>query len=373
MKLLVSVFLLAASFLGFSQKEILTDKHAVETCKKCINYLDNYEFDQFDIEVEKLKKDYEKHPAYSLLKSISTYYQSLTDMNNKGENITYYNLLNNVVTYSEIMLEKDPESKEGLFFALSGYGYRAQYFSDIGSFFKAVGEGKKAYKFYKKGKEYKDELYEFYFMTGLFNYYIEQYPENHPMIKPLMGFFQKGDKEQGLQELDFACKNAIFTQGSAFTYSAYLYTKFEMNYPQAINYSGNFYESHPNNSLNKVNYIMALLFDKNYNQAYPLIQTLKGYNSNYFVIAQNLFKGWYEFEQNKNQTKALKHLKIAELLCAENMTITQDLYALICYKKAQIFEEQNKTSEAKTYYKNGLSDSSFEEVKLAYKTFQQKK
>ena len=105
MKLLVSAFLLVASFLGFSQKEILTNKHAVEICKRCINYLDNYEFDHFDIEVEKLKEDYEKHPAYPLLKSMSIYYQSLTDMNNKGENMTYYKLLNNVVSYSEIMLK----------------------------------------------------------------------------------------------------------------------------------------------------------------------------------------------------------------------------------------------------------------------------
>jgi tetratricopeptide (TPR) repeat protein len=210
-------------------------------------------------------------------------------------------------------------------------------------------------------------------MTGLFNYYIEQYPENHPMIKPMMGFFQKGDKELGLKELDYATKKAVFTQGSAYTYITYLYTKFEANYEKGVFYSKKFYKMNPNNTLNKTNYLMALLFNKQYDEALALINSLKKEKNEFFLIAYHLYKGWYALEKEGDKKMALAQFEIVELMSQKNKSITLDFYALACYKKAQIYEELNLKDDAKTYYKLALNDSSFEEVKVAYKSFQQKR
>lgn len=373
MRLFPFVFLFLLNTLVFSQKEILKDPQATRVAQQCVDYLNNYQFDKFDIEVEKLQAKYSTHPSYPLLKSMALYYQSLIDMNPNKEDLVYINLLNEVVDYSEELLKEDPDSKEALFFALSGYGYRAQYYSNQGAFIKVVGEGKKAYKYYKKGQAFKEEENEFYFMTGLFNYYIEKYPENHPIIKPMMGFFQKGNKELGLQQLDYATKNGMFTQGSAYTYISYLYTKFECNYDKSAYYTKKFYEMNPKNTLNKCNYIMALLFNKQYEKALPLIYSLKKEQNEFFLIAYHLYYGWYVLEKDKNVEKALTQFEIVELMSEKNKEITSDFLALTNYKKAQIYQGLGRVDEAKESYKNAINDSSFEEIKKEYKSFQELK
>jgi len=370
MRLVLLSFLFLSFLVCSGQKEILKDSVSRKITKDAVNYLNNYQFAEFDVEVEKLKKDYENHPAYPLLKSMSLYYQSLIDMERSAEDETYIDLLDEVVEMSEKMMTDYPGSREGVFFALTGYGYRAQYYSDQGVFFKAVGEGKKAYKYYKQGKEYMKELNEFYFMTGLFNYLIVQYPETHPIVKPLMGFFQKGDKELGLEYLDYGSKNAVFTKGSCFTYSTYLYTKYESDYKRAIEFSETYYTMYPQNGLNKVNYIIALLFNQDYETALPLILSLKEEREEYFLIARNLFEGWYAKEKLNQPDVALEHFEIVRILSQKNDKITVNLCALSCYKTAQIFESQKKNGEAKEFYKKALNDSPFEEVKLAYENFQ---
>tara|TARA_B100000809_G_scaffold266075_1_gene327220 strand:+ start:1611 stop:2732 length:1122 start_codon:yes stop_codon:yes gene_type:complete len=373
MRLIGIIFLLLSFHFNFSQEEILKDPIASVIAENAVGYLNNFQFDEFDVEVEKLYTSFSLHPAYPLLKSMSLYYQSLINMKHQAEDTVYIKLLDQVVDYSEEMLVENENSKEGLFFALTGYGYRAQYYSDNGAFFKAVGEAKKAYKYYKKGRDYKDELNELYFMTGLFNYLIVQYPENHPMVKPLMGFFQKGDKQLGLEELDYGSKYAVFTKASCFSYSAYLNTKFEANYEKGVEYTRDFYLMYPLNTLNKVNYIMALLLNGNYAKSLNLIESLKKEDNKFYLIAYHLFEGWYTSHNSHDIDKAMMHLDIVELMRSENKDITGDIYALSCYKKAQLYSSMMMNDQAKIYYKKALANSSFTVVKDAYKVFQQNK
>ncbi|MEZ0611599.1 hypothetical protein ACAW74_24015 [Fibrella sp. WM1] len=44
---------------------------------------------------------------------------------------------------------------------------------------KAVGESRKAYVYMKDGFQLMDKNVEFYFSTGLYNYYVERYPIGH--------------------------------------------------------------------------------------------------------------------------------------------------------------------------------------------------
>ena len=56
---------------------------------------------------------------------------------------------------------------------------------------------------------------EFYYTTGLYNYYREQYPESHPGYKTVVWVLAGGDKEKGLQLLHKASKEALFTKTEA--------------------------------------------------------------------------------------------------------------------------------------------------------------
>ena len=59
---------------------------------------------------------------------------------------------------------------------------------------------------------------DFYFFTGVYNYYREAYPEAYPVYKPLALLFPKGSKTKGLEDLLIASKNSIFLKAEAFSF-----------------------------------------------------------------------------------------------------------------------------------------------------------
>ena len=118
---------------------------------------------------------------------------------------------------------------------------------------------------------------------------------------------------------------------------------------------------------------MALLFNKEYDKALPLIRSLKLEDKKFYLIAYHLFQGWYILEKNGDAEASLKHFDIVELMIQNDKTITKDIYNLTCYKKAQIYSSKGMNDEAKSYYKKALSGSAFEEIQDSYKEFQKRK
>jgi len=65
---------------------------------------------------------------------------------------------------------------------LFGRAFKAMFWADNGKSGKVVPDLRTMYKRTKEGFELKDRFVEFYFSTGLYNYYIEAYPEAEKLL-----------------------------------------------------------------------------------------------------------------------------------------------------------------------------------------------
>src|SRR5205807_1124033 len=79
--------------------------------------------------------------------------------------------------------------------------------------------------------------YDIYFSTRVYDYFVIQYPETHPVYKPFMFFFAKGDKKRGITELEFCVENGIFSGIESLHYLANIFLKYENDPAKALTYS----------------------------------------------------------------------------------------------------------------------------------------
>lgn len=80
---------------------------------------------------------------------------------------------------------------------------------------KAASAGKNALKYLEVSKGNEDFSPELLFGDALYNYYSVWISENYPMLKPILIFFPKGDKELGVKQLKEVALNAFYTRTEA--------------------------------------------------------------------------------------------------------------------------------------------------------------
>lgn len=352
---------------------LVDDDRYMGITRRSIDHLNNYEMDKFDLSADSFRVKYESHPSYPLMLSMKIYYESAIDLDKVGEDTTYLNLLTKVIRYSEALLEDNENSVEALFFALCGYGFRAQYYSDNGSFIKSITEGRKAYKYYKKAKVHKDDFAEIMFLTGLYNYYIVQYPENHGIVKPLMGFFEKGDKELGLEQLEYTSKNASFTKASSYIYLIDILLKYEQDSSKALKCAKEFMTTYQGSHLAKISRLKACMISGRFDLAKPIIQDFLLSQNQYLKLHGQLFDLWISMDATIPYESHLEKLDLLIQKAEKNPRICLDFLALAYFKKAEQLQFfNNKNHDIKLAFKKSQSYTYWEFVDQAYQAYQKK-
>ena len=108
---------------------------------------------------------------------------------------------------------------------------------------------------------------DFYFFSGVYNYYREAYPEAHPVYKTLSFLFPKGSKAKGLGRSPIVARNSVILKAEAYSFLNQIFLSFENNYQKATYYSKNLHLVYPDNPEYLGSYIKNLLLIKQYDEA----------------------------------------------------------------------------------------------------------
>jgi hypothetical protein len=193
------------------------------------------------------------------------------------------------------LCEKSKENDYVAEYLLSNIGARGLlllFYADNGLTRDVMSVASSTYQYVKESFNYTKTYADFYFITGLYNYYREAYPESHPVYKPVALLFPKGDKVRGLNELQIASKNAIVLKAEAYTFLSGIYISYENNFQQAYQYSRALHKLYPKNVQYMATYIKNLLLVKNYTDAESEIKNGRTLNNNAFFQAQlNILNG----------------------------------------------------------------------------------
>ena len=354
--------LLPYPFLG----QLLQDAQAKTTITTGLNHLYSYDFKEAGPQFSALRAKYPKHPAGYLLAAMQLEQQYFPLKDHVVIGQQYVHLLEKAYALSHDLYTKNEQDLEAAFFCTASLGFLAGFEADNQNFFKAVNYAKKAYSFMKIGLKNTENQPEFYYASGVYKYYRISYPEIHPIIKPLMWFFEDGNKKIGLSYLESGAKKAVFVKNESLFYLGYIYNKYEGTPAKGLPFSLELIKAHPNNQLYVLQRAELLSLTGNYEGADFFCEQLEKSKSPYFIGCAMTFRGMREEFENHNLSAA-ESLYLKSLNYPWDERFTKDIRGLSYLGLIRIAQKNGQTAKARKYthvakeyleYKNSLIEFS---------------
>lgn len=353
-----------------AQISITENKEMLASIEKSLDYIYNTEVEKANTLNEEIGRKLPNHPAYFMLKAL-TIRAANTPINlSSPEFQEMKGYLEKVLSLSEEMLDEDELQAEANFFGMASIGLLAMYENDQGNHLKAVGMAQDAYTYLKNGFDLKEKYPEFYFSSGLYNYYRIKYPEMHPVYKPFMLFFRDGDKELGLEQLKKAYRESIFMSPESAEYLTHIYLRYEEKPEQAVRYARILVRKYPKNLFFITNFLDASFAAKQYNNLEPYVQQLLASDRNFYKMTGKLFEGML-LEKRDRQWDAAERSYIQSLEYAQSLESDEaENYKSYVYAGlARIAHEEKKYEAARSFYKKALASAQYVPVEKEAKAY----
>ena len=339
----------------------MSDPVSQQTVLTALDHIYNMEFSEADGLIRQLQARYPQHPVASMLRATQLDIQNLPLSENKAATSQFVEVVNQGLQLAKRMLAKDENDPEAVFFMLTCHSYMASLYNNQGESLKAVGESKKAYSYLRDGFKLLDKNPDFYFTTGLYNYYVERYPIDHPIVRPFMIFFADGDIALGIRQMDISTRKGLFMRPVANYYLSHLLLKHENKPVQAAVYTKYLVEKYPNNPLFVMSYAEALLLSGRYAEARPYVQRLKQMPNKLVPVAYQAFLGMLAEHSDKNDKEAAEFYEAAIKLPI-NDPYTKEYRAFAYAGLARIADRANDPVRAKAWYKKVLAVAEYKGV-----------
>jgi hypothetical protein len=334
----------------------------MDSMTRAVDLMYNFQFDKANHVLSKFRPKYNNHPGFVLFYSILQFWKNIPIGTKPKEYAAYEKSLNFVISQGERLAEKHPKSPEPGYYIMMANLILARHHSEEGEYIKAVNETRKAYAWIKKGFDLKHAYPEYYFSTGLYNYYRVAFPENHPLYNSFTVFFPNGNKALGIKDLDLASQKSLFSKAEAFVFLCMIHMRDEYNIPVSLKYSTTLHENYPGNWLFSIVYAECLLESKKAELAEPIINRLLGRSESASLLAGYYLKGLFEKLQG-NPEGSKWALQKALMYGKGKDRLTKGFIGLTYNELAKLALEEGKKDWAKKYFRLALDNCAFRKVK----------
>lgn len=350
-----NVFVLCLFCLPFlAPAQVFTDPAFQQTVQNALDDIYNFDFAGADVHIKQVRARYPQHTIGPILLATKLELQYLPIHENRAATAQFVQAAGQGLELSKQMLTKNEVDPEGVFFALTAHSYLSSLYSNQGESMKAVGESRKSFGYMKDGFKLMSKSPDFYFTTGLYNYYVERYPMDHPVVRPFMLFFDDGDMAEGIRQMDVASRKGLFMRAGANYWLAHVLLKHEMLPNRAVGYTNYLAIRYPNNPLFGMVNVEALLLAGRYAEARPYVQRLKQMNHKLVPMAVTMFEGMLDEQADRNDKAAAENYQNA-LKLPYNDPYTKEYHAMAYAGLARIAARANDQNRAKQYYKKALA------------------
>lgn len=286
--------------------QILKDTALFRIVENGVNSLYNMDFDGAVEQFDNVKRKYPEHPVNLLLNGMVTYWKFFPLIPGSLKSSSFENDLRTCIEKCEI---KNPaDEAEYLLTDLCARGLLLLYLSDNGLHRDVMPLAKNTYKYLRRAFDFIHTYPDFYFFTGLYNYYREVYPEFHPIYKTFIFIFPKGDRAGGLKELQTAAERAILLKAESTTFLTYIYQNYERDISRSTYFSRILREEYPLNLQFLVLYIKSLLLEGKYDIAGSMIDLgFSKPDNQYFRSVFTICNGILQEKKYKNYPQAEKY------------------------------------------------------------------
>jgi hypothetical protein len=267
------------------QGQIIKDTASIHLLKRGVDNIYNFQFDKARTAIDQLNKSFPGHPVIYLLNGIITYWENYPLIPSLPASVSYEDNMRNCIRICEKAHNQDNYA-EYLIANLGARGMLLMYYVDNNLSENVFPLAKGTYRHLRQSFDYTSIYPDFYFFTGLYNYYREAYPDAHPIYKMLAFLFPKGDIAKGLMELKIAAQNSIILRAESLSFLSLITINFENNYQEACFYSKSLHELYPDNLQYLSGFIKSLLLAKKYDDAESLVRSSENKIDNAYYQAQ---------------------------------------------------------------------------------------
>ncbi|WP_215234634.1 tetratricopeptide repeat protein [Dyadobacter linearis] len=341
-----------------SNAQLLNDPASLKNVQASLDKIYNYEFEEAKTTINLVEKKYPNHPVSHLLESFILFWKFMPIKDHPAQLKEYMARLNQCLDAINKKYGKNSLDPEAVFYTMVTRGYLAMLYNYKGEMMNAAGEGKKAYNSFVEGLKLIHKNPEFYFTSGMYNYYIEVYPEEHPIVKPLLVFFKSGDKALGLKQMDIATKQGMITRAEANFYISHVYLKYESRPDKAVGYMNRLVDLYPRNPIFQMKNAEALLLAGRYEPARKEVADLRKISTGFYPAAWRTFQGILEEKADKDDAAAQREYLLA-LKTPHDAQYTKEYHALAYAGLARIAARAGNKSKAKEYYKKCLDKAEY--------------
>lgn len=286
--------------------QILKDTASLRIVEQGVSSIYNMQFDEAEVHLNTIKGKFPGHPVNLLLKGMVTYWKYFPLIPGSSTSASFENDLRECIEKCEI---KNPaDEAEYLLTDLCARGILLLYLSDNGLHRDVMPLAKNTYKYLRRAFDFIHSYPDFYFFTGLYNYYREVYPEFHPIYKTFIFVFPKGNREAGLKELQTAAERAVLLRAESTTFLTYIYQNYERDISRSTYFSRILREEYPLNLQFLILYIKSLLLEGRYDEAEKMIKIgLTEINNQYFTAVLTICEGLIQEKKYKNYALSEKY------------------------------------------------------------------
>jgi hypothetical protein len=304
--LIFGIFLLFCLNMDRGDAQILSDTSSFKVIEKCIADIYNFRFSDARDKCTMLSSQYPGHPAVMLIHGMIVYWEFYPMLPKSPYEKIYLDDMNNAIRLSE---KKDHSGNEteNLLINLCARGMLLQYYADIDNDMEIFPLVKSTYQHIRKAFKYSTAYYDFNFFTGLYNYYREAYPEAYPIYKTFAFIFPRGNKAEGIKEMQIAGQHSLLLKAESYSFLAWISTSFEHDFKSATDYSRMLFDLYPDNTLYLAEYIKNLLLTKQYDEAEKLLSARNQENNSPFLLGVfEIFNGILQEKAYYNNQAARK-------------------------------------------------------------------
>jgi len=291
---------------GTADGQILPDNSSMELIKTGINHIYNLEFSDAKDVLTAINTKYPSHPATYLYMGMLIYYQNYPLLPSSPISRNFEAQLRTSIRLCEAK-EGWLDDPETLLIDLCARGMLLLFYSENEMSGEVFPIAATTWKCIRKSFQFTSVYPDFSYFTGLYNYYREAYPENHPIYKPLAVLFPPGEKKKGLAELQYAAENSIILRAESYSILSWICIHYENDFHKALDYSKTLYDQYQSNLLFKGEYLKSLFLLNAYDEAEKMILSSGDSKNEYFLGQLAIFNGLLQEMKYHNYQLAGKY------------------------------------------------------------------
>jgi tetratricopeptide (TPR) repeat protein len=337
---------------------LLLDRDIQLELEGAVQNLYNFKYDKAEKQFRSLRRRYPQHPMPYFLLGLSQWWKIVpTNVQTKLYDKPFFAYMDTAMSKGEALYRENPQNYEACFFLAAAYGFDARLNAERANWRKATVSSKRALDYMEKSKEANGLSPEFLFGQALFNYYQVWIAEHYPLLRPVMLFFPKGNRQLGIQQLEHVAKNGFYTGTEAkFFLMKILYNE-EKNAKASLPVARYLATTYPDNAYFQRFYALVCfnqgefeecervsreILDK-INRGYPGYEGISGRYATYFL-------GWLAETRDENPTRAADYYQRCIVFAESTGETTTGFYILAHRRLARMAADRKDVPTARRHY-----------------------